>query len=99
MTSAIEISLMGREFRVACEPGEREALEAAVGYLDGRMREISGTTRASGERLLVMAALNITHDLLQLQQASGPGAEDARRRVAAIRERVDEALALQEQLF
>lgn len=99
MTNALDINLMGREFRVACRPEERESLLAAVAHLDGRMRDISGKTRTSGERLLVMAALNIAHDLLQLQQTSGPGAEEARQRIAAIRARVDAALAPQEQLF
>lgn len=99
MTSALDINLMGREFRVACEPEEREALLAAVAHVDGRMREISARTRTSGERLLVMAALNLAHDLLRLQQVSGPGVEDARRRIAAMAARVDEALAPQEALF
>lgn len=97
--NALDVSLMGREYRVACAPHERDALLGAVAYLDGKMRELADQTRASGERLVVMAALNIAHDLLQLQEASGPGLTDAMHKISTLRARIDEALAQQEQLF
>lgn len=97
--NALDVNLMGREFRVACAPEEREALVAAVALVDGKMRELAEKTRASGERLLAMAALNIAHEFLQLRQSSGPQVEQARDRMERLRLRIDEALAQQEQLF
>ena len=62
--STLDIKLQGREFRVACPPEERESLLAAVAYVDGRMGEIAEKTRSTGERLAVMTALNLAHELL-----------------------------------
>jgi len=90
---------MGRSYRVACPPGEREALETAVAYLDGKLKEIAIRTRASGERLAVMAALNIAHELIELRAAPAPDAEALRSRIGALTGRVEAALAQQDPLF
>ena len=41
----VEVSLLGRTYRVACDDGEREALMQAVAYLDGKMNEIRKAAR------------------------------------------------------
>jgi cell division protein ZapA len=65
----LDIVLLGRDYRIACPPEEQPALRAAVAYLDGKMQEIVGKSRApSGEKVAVMAALNITHELLAARQ-------------------------------
>lgn len=96
-SNAVDVTLMGREYRVACTPDERDALRSAVAYVDRKMRELSGQTRASGERLLVMAALNIADELLRVQQG-GDGAP-FKQRLSAMSTRIDHALAQQEALF
>jgi cell division protein ZapA len=95
----LDVKLMGRDYRVACEPGQREQLEEAVRYLDGKLREIAERTRASGERLAVMAALNIAHELLVQKSAAGVDIDAVRRRIGAVNRRLDDALSQQEQLF
>ncbi|MBI4755326.1 MAG: cell division protein ZapA [Betaproteobacteria bacterium] len=97
--SSLDINLRGREYRVACAPEEREALQAAVRYVDAQMAEISARTNAQGERLAVMAALNMAHELLADRDASSFDARDFRRRISAMEARLDEALAQQERLF
>src|SRR5882724_12619974 len=64
---------MGRTYKVACSEEERNALLSAVAYLDRKMTEIKSAGRvASAERIAVMAALNITHELLSSRNnASG----------------------------
>lgn len=95
----LEIVLLGREFRVACAPGEREALLAAVDYVDARLRELTEKTHSSGERLALMTALNIANELLQTRQASGVDLPEFRRRIGTMNKRIDDALAYQEKLF
>jgi len=95
----LDVNLMGRSYRVACAPEERGGLLGAVALVDDKMHEIAEQTKANGERLLVMAALNIAYELLQLKQASGPDLEQTRNRISTLRARIDEALAQQEQLF
>ena len=62
--STIDITLQGREYRVTCPPKEREALLAAVAHVEARMAEMATKTRGSNERLAVMVALNLAHELL-----------------------------------
>jgi cell division protein ZapA len=65
----VTISILGKELMVACPDDERESLSAAARYLDQRMREIQDSGKVIGaERCAVMAALNLTNELLQLRQ-------------------------------
>ncbi len=86
---------MGHTYRVACSDDEREALLSAVAYLDRKMSEIKSAGKvASSERIAVMAALNITHELLTAKNnASGFDIEGLRRRMAAMEATLDQALA------
>ena len=96
----IEVILLGRSYRVACEEGEREALLQAVAYLDGKMNEIKQAGKVSGsERIAVMAALNIAHELLSTRLGDGFDIGMAKRRIHAIEAQLDAALAKQEKLF
>lgn len=97
--NTLDIVLMGREYRVACAPEEREALQDAVAYVDGRMRELAQKTKSSGERLAVMTALNIAHELLSIKLPGGFDMLEFRRRIGSIQARLDAAMASQEQLF
>jgi len=67
--SFLDITLLGKEYRVACPPDQRGALLTAAGYVDGKMRDIAEKTRSNiAERIAVMAALNIAHEHLGLDQ-------------------------------
>ncbi|MFQ5994287.1 MAG: cell division protein ZapA [Acidiferrobacterales bacterium] len=65
----VTVSIMGKEFMVACPEGERDALSAAARLLDQKMREIQESGKVIGsERCAIMAALNIANDLLDLRK-------------------------------
>ena len=92
--------IMGREFRVACAEGERAGLLEAVSYLDARMCEIRDAGRVtSTERIAVMAALNMAHELLRTRVAGGVDLGELRRRIVAMQEAADAALSSQDKLF
>jgi cell division protein ZapA len=96
----IEISILGRNYKIACEDGEREALLEAVAYLDGKMGEIKKAGKVSGtDRIAVMAALNIAHEFLSTKLGSGFDIGQAKRRILVIEAKLDEALAKQDKLF
>lgn len=64
----VTIRVLDKEYQVACVPEEKEALLASARFLDDKMREIRDSRRMIGaDRVAVMAALNITHDLLKCQ--------------------------------
>jgi cell division protein ZapA len=94
-SKTLDVTIMGRTYKVACSEEERNALLSAVAYLDRKMTEIKTAGRvASAERIAVMAALNITHELLSSRNtATGFDMEGLRRRMAAMEATLDQALA------
>ena len=97
----VDVSIMGRTYKVACADDERDALLAAVAYLDRKMSEIKSAGKVgSAERIAVMAALNITHELLSCRDSSaGFDIEALKRRMKSMKATLDEALAAQERLI
>lgn len=108
----LDIMLLGKEYRVACPPDEREALLQAVAYVDGKMHDIAEKTRSNiSERIAVMAALNIAHEFLaQSRQAtdlpaSAPRPEAGldfgavKRRISLMEAQLDSVLAPQDKLI
>lgn len=66
----VSVRILEREYLVSCDPGERASLREAADYLDARMREIRDSGRIVGqERIAVMAAINISHELLEHQRS------------------------------
>jgi len=99
-TKTLEIKLLDRELRVACPEEERSELLEAVAFLDKRMREIRDAGKiASVERIALMAALNITHELLGMKVGRGIDLADFKRRMNSMQAAIDEALAEQDSLF
>ena len=96
----IEVSILGRNYKVACEDGERDALMQAVEYLDAKMGEIRKGGKVSGtDRIAVMAALNIAHELLSTKLGGSFDIGQAKRRIESIEAKLDEAIARQDKLF
>ncbi|MFO1417677.1 MAG: cell division protein ZapA [Methylotetracoccus sp.] len=87
----IKVQILGKEYPVACSPDEQHELLIAARYLDDKMRKIRDTGRVIGtERIAVMAALNIAHELLQ-EQRDSQGSQTIAGRLSAMRERLDAA--------
>ena len=98
-TEPLDITLLGKGYRVACRPEEREALLAAVAYLDERLNDVARRANASGEKLAVMTALNITHEFLEFQRSGGFDLQAAKRRIGLINARLDGVLGQQDKPF
>ena len=98
--NTLDITILGRTYKVACAEGERDALLRTAAFLDAKMSEIRQGGKVSGtERIAVMAALNIAHELLTTKFAGGFDIGEAKRRIAAVEAKLDTVLAKQEKLF
>lgn len=96
----LDVAIMGREFRVACPEDEQEALLQSVDYLDKKMREIRDSGKVIGvERIAIMAALNITHELLNTRIAGSFDIGEFKSRIDAMQAQIEQAMADQDELF
>ncbi|HEY6006834.1 MAG TPA: cell division protein ZapA [Geobacteraceae bacterium] len=98
--NTLDVTILDREFRVACPDEERAELLDAVDYLDKKMREIRDAGKiTSVERIAIMAALNIAHELLTMRLGSGFDMADFKRRMTSMQASIDAVLAEQDELF
>ncbi len=96
MTDAqpINISILDKDYKVACPAGEQSALLESAKFLDGKMREMrdSGTIMGA-ERIAVITALNMANDLLktgsvdkELRQELPPRLKDLENKISRVLE-------------
>jgi cell division protein ZapA len=103
--TTFSVSILDKEYQVACPPEQQAELLLSARHLDEQMRAIRATGKVIGlERIAVMAALNISHELLQMRNGVAAGvpadpddAGDAAaagdsRGLASLNAKLDEAL-------
>ena len=82
----VSVRILDREYTVGVGADGRDALMAAAKLLDGKMREIRGANRmAAVDRVAVLAALNLAHELQQLRERDA----EVERTLDAIERRLD----------
>ena len=95
----VTVRILDKDYVVACPPDERPALLESVEVLNTKMREIRDSGKVVGlDRVAVMAALNLTHDMLRLRTRDKRVEGEFSGRVRALRERADAVLARNQQL-
>lgn len=90
MSEPVNVRILDREFTVGVVPEERDGLMAAASLLDSRMREIRGSNRmAALDRVAVLAALNLAHELLQLRTQSQQRDQTLARTLGELNRKLD----------
>ena len=91
-SKGLQINVMGREFRVACPENEQKELLEAVDYLNKKMNDIRDNGKVIGtERIAIMVALNIAHELLATK-VGGFDMATIKRRMQSIETMLDQAI-------
>ncbi|WP_222563858.1 cell division protein ZapA [Novilysobacter antarcticus] len=86
----VSIQLLDREYTVGCTEEQRDSLLAAAKMLDSKMREIRGGNRmAALDRVAVLAALNLAHDLEQLREDTARREKDLARSFGELNRKLD----------
>jgi cell division protein ZapA len=70
MSDPVNVRILDRDYLIACEPDQKPRLLEAAAYLDSKMREIRTASRSMTgmDRIAIMAALNIAHELIEARQ-------------------------------
>ena len=88
-TIPVTVKILEKEYRISCAPNHKEGLEQSAALLNSKMREIKSSGKVIGsDRIAVMAALNIAHDLLNQQQQVSDN-EQLRKQVKQMRDKID----------
>jgi len=96
----IDVSILGRDYSLACPPDQKDALIAAVRHVDQRMQTVKGSGKiTSNERIAVMAAIQIAAELLATRAPDGPLGDvalgDFKRRIDDMNSLLDQVPGLQ----
>ena len=90
-TETVSVHILDKDYQVACPEEEREALARAALELDLRMKTIRQSGTVIGvERIAVMAALNLAHEMLNIQDKED---EQSQELLAEMCERVENILS------
>ena len=86
----VSVRILDREYTVGVAPDERDGLMAAARLLDGKMREVRGANRmAAVDRVAVLAALNLAHELQQLRDENQQRDREVSRVLADLQHKLD----------
>jgi len=89
----VVVTILGKEYKIACPDSEQEALISTSKILDQHMREIRDTGKVVGaDRIAVMAALNLIHDLNLAKIQLSSQSQDLSTRLINLRNKIDNVL-------
>lgn len=85
----VSVNILEKEYRIACAPNHKESLMDSATLLNEKMQEIRSAGKVIGnDRIAVMAALNIAHDLLDQQQQTTDNSQ-IEQHILKLRKKVD----------
>ncbi len=95
----VTINILDKEYLISCNEDEREQLHTAVTYLNTKMLDMKNSGRVIGsERIAVMTALNLAHDLLAYKQENDDYTSSVDTTIQRLQSKIDEALTKGNQL-
>ncbi|MDT4329890.1 cell division protein ZapA [Methylomonas sp. MED-D] len=89
---AVSLNILGKEYKIACAAEEKDTLIDSARELDRQMRKIRDTGKVTGaDRIAVLAALNLAHDLASGNKAAS-SSPDMAGRLADLRRKIENVL-------
>lgn len=95
----VTVRILDKEYLISCDDSEREQLHTAVTFLNMKMKDVKDSGKVIGsERIAVMAALNIAHELLAYKRQNADYTKTIDRTIQRLRDKLDGALTNGKQL-
>ena len=92
----VNVDILGRQFNIGTPNSEKETLLQAVHMLNQKIGVIQSSGRiVETDKIVIMAALNLTHDLLKISAKDGLAIGEIERRISTMIENCDKALDLE----
>ena len=98
-STTVQVKILDKEYQVNCPPADQEALIKSARYLDENMRKIKDRGNIHGvEKIAVMAALNITHDMLRKNRMINETRQETTQQVKGLEDKIENAISSSRQL-
>jgi cell division protein ZapA len=93
ISKPLNVTLLDKEYLIACTDEERDLLHRAIELLNVKMRDVKASGKVIGsERIAVMAALHIAHDLLQYKDRNESYTSSVDNLIRRLQSKIDDAL-------
>ncbi|WP_267256148.1 cell division protein ZapA [Coxiella endosymbiont of Ornithodoros maritimus] len=91
--SLICVKILDRSYRIKCPPQQTQALQEAAVYVEEEMRKVRQTANINSmERIAVVTALNIFHELMQLRKQKNNYIDVMNQRIQNLQQRIENFL-------
>lgn len=91
---SLTVTLLDKDFRIQCAPGDEQELLASAEYLNQKMLEIRNSGKLIGlDKIALMAAMNISHELVQAKSQLEQKGEVLDKRLALLQDKVKNAIS------
>ena len=99
MSSPVVVTILGKEYQIACPEQEKPGLVASAQMLHDSMEKIRSSGKVVGlDRIAVMAALNLAHDLINIQNDEGSDSNETNLKLSLMKDKVSAFLEEERQL-
>lgn len=90
--NTVIVNILDKDYQVGCPPEQQAELAESAQHLDSQMRKIREAGKVIGlDRIAVMAALNISHELIQ-QKSQSTNSSDTEDKLKRLNNKLDNAL-------
>lgn len=95
----INVTILDKEYLIACSDEERDLLHRAIELINTKMREVKTSGKVIGsERIAVMTALHIAHELLQYKDKNESYTSNVDDLIRRLQNKIDDALVKGKQM-
>ena len=92
--NAVKVHILDKEYLVACQDEEKDALLSSAKYLNDKMTDIRTGGKVVGiDRIAVMAALNLAHEALDASLLDTSQLDSYGARIRELNDRIESTLA------
>jgi cell division protein ZapA len=91
--NTVTVTLLGKSFKVKCPADKVNELREAAEFLDEKVREVSQSSKINHvERVVVIVALNIVHELLGQKRRNNQYIDAMSKRIQDLQSKIDAVL-------
>lgn len=95
---SVAVSIMGRTYHIKCRQEDAKLLEDSAKYLDAQMHKLQQASSShSTERLAVVAALNITQELMAFRDQKSNYIDVMHDQIKSLQNRIQEFLIVKDE--